>query len=292
MVEQRTTKASTFVSTLLALSIFFVGGVNGDKIGKGFQYPTQYLSSDEPTAMQVGEELEYAVSYSFFSIGTISFKILDKGIRNGRTVFKARAIIESNPNLNWLKEVHIRFYGEIDDSVFSHYWISEDSSASGIDYQSLTFIYDDGELVYQKGKIFPSGERKIAKMDTIRIGGRGQDGLSLFFYARENARQKKQATVQVFIDDKEANAHINFQDKVEDVDIDAVDYPVKTVFLDGKADFVGVAGMTGGFRGWFSNDAARIPMVARLNVWIGSIKVELKSWKRQGWQPPRYVESH
>jgi hypothetical protein len=292
VVEQRTTKASTFVSTLLALSIFFVGGVNGDKIGKGFQYPTQYLSSDEPTAMQVGEELEYAVSYSFFSIGTISFKILDKGIRNGRTVFKARAIIESNPNLNWLKEVHIRFYGEIDDSVFSHYWISEDSSASGIDYQSLTFIYDDGELVYQKGKIFPSGERKIAKMDTIRIVGRGQDGLSLFFYARENARQKKQATVQVFIDDKEANAHINFQDKVEDVDIDAVDYPVKTVFLDGKADFVGVAGMTGGFRGWFSNDAARIPMVARLNVWIGSIKVELKSWKRQGWQPPRYVESH
>jgi hypothetical protein len=288
--DQRTTKASIVVSSLLVFSFFLIGATGGDGTIRRLELPRPQLSSDQSTFLQVGEELEYAVSYSFFSIGTISFKILEKGTRNGRTIFKAKAIIESNPSLSWLKEVHIRFYGEIDDSIFSQYWMSKDSSSSGIDYHSLTFDYDDSKLVYEKGNIFPSGERKILKRDSIRIDGPGQDGLSLFFYAREHARQKMEVTVPTYIENKEANAHINFQDRIEDVEIDAVRYPVETVFLDGRADFVGVVGMTGGFRGWFSNDRARIPIVARLNVWIGSIKVELKSWKRSGWQPPQFVE--
>jgi hypothetical protein len=289
VLEPNTHKASTVVSSLLIFSIFFVGGAGGGRTEQSIVQ--QQGASEDETFLQVGEELNYAVSYSFFSIGTISFKILDKEIRDGRTFFKTRAIIESNPSLNWLKEVHIRFYGEIDDSIFSRYWISEDSSSSGIDYHSLNFNYEDSSLVYEKGNVTSSGNHEIHKTDTIHIAGPKQDGLSLFFYARKNARQKMKATVPVFIDNKEANAHINFQDKIEDEDIDAVDYPVKTVFLDGHADFVGVAGMTGGFRGWFSDDVARIPIVARLNVWIGSIKVELKSWKRQAWQPPKFVES-
>jgi hypothetical protein len=290
--KPETKKASAVVSSLLIFSIFFVGGVGEGRIRQNVEHPQPRLTSDNESFLQVGEELNYAVSYSFFRIGSVSFKILDKGVRNGRTFFKAKAIIESNPSLNWLKEIHIRFYGEIDDSIFSHYWMSEDSSSSGIDYHSLTFDYSDSNLVYEKGNVSPSGKHEILKTDSIRVDGPKQDGLSLFFYARQNARQKMKATVPVFIDNKEANAQINFQDKVEDQEIDAADYPVQTVFLDGHADFVGVAGMTGGFRGWFSDDVARIPIVARLNVWIGSIKVELKSWKRKGWQPPKYVEPH
>jgi hypothetical protein len=290
--KPKTNKASAVVSSLLVFSIFFVGGVGEGRIRQNVEHPQQRLTSDSETFLQVGEELNYAVSYSFFSIGSISFKILDKGVRNGRTFFKAKAVIESNPSLNWLKEIHIRFYGEIDDSIFSHYWMSEDSSSSGIDYHSLSFDYSDSNLVYEKGIVSPSGKQEILKTDSIRVAGPKQDGLSLFFYARKNARQKMKATVPVFIDNREANAQINFQDKVEDQDIGAVDYPVQVVFLDGHADFVGVAGMTGGFRGWFSDDVARIPIVARLNVWIGSIKVELKSWKRHGWQPPKFVEPH
>jgi len=51
-----------------------------------------------------------------------------------------------------------------------------------------------------------------------------------------------------------------------------------------------VFGLTGGFSGQFSNDNARIPIIARMNVILGSIKVELKSWKREGWRPPKFVE--
>ena len=266
-------------------------------VGAGAIFPqeqsaisVQLRKAEYATFLQVGEELEYKVSYSFFSIGTIHFTILGRETRNGRTVFKTRAVIESNPSLSWLKEVHIRFYGEMDDSIFSYYWIGEDSTKSAIDFHSLTFDYDGQKVLYKKGNVLSSGDRKDTQVDTIPLHGPGQDGLSLFFYARDNAREMKEVNVSTFIENKEAKAFINFQNKIEDVDIDAVDYPIETVFLDGKADFVGVAGMTGGFRGWFSNDVARIPILARLNVWLGSIKVQLSAWKRPGWQPPRFVK--
>lgn len=287
-----TTTRIRATNSIILLCLLTIGGASAVDGHPRALVEFSDAAAGDSTCIQVGEELEYAVSYSFFSIGTVRFKILGKGVSNGRPIFKAQARIESNPGLSWLTEVHIQFYGEIDDSIFSHYWISEDSSKAGIGYHSLTFNYPDQYVVYRKGNISSSGNNKLDELDTVEVKRREEDGLSLFYYAREHARQVKQDTVSTFIDNKEAKTYIDFQNKIKDVDIDAVDYPVATVYFEGHADFVGVAGLTGGFRGWFSNDAARIPIVARLNVWIGSIKVELKSWTRPGWTPPKFTETH
>jgi hypothetical protein len=265
--------------------LFSEGTGKTEELDSAYREETQ---ASRASCLQAGEELEYQVSYSFFNIGTVYLKILEREEREGRVVYKAKTVIESNPGLRWLKEVHIRFYGEMDDSMFSYYWIGEDSSSIGVNYNSLHFDYDRGLLIYQKGKVGSLGERRNTRVDTIQIKSRGQDGQSLFYYARENAREKRQMNIPTFIENKEVTTSINFHNKIEEVEINAVDYPVETVFLDGRADFVGVAGLTGGFRGWFSNDEARIPILARMGVWLGSIKVELKSWYRPGWQPPRY----
>ena len=283
-------KWSSIFFGFLAISGTVTAGVSGDSTRTHTGLSESQSQSQEQTFLQVGEELEYRVSYSFFTIGTVSFKILGSEIRNGRPVFKVKAFIESNPSLSWLKEVHIRFYGEMDDSVFSWYWIGEDSSRAGVNFHSLTFHYDDSLLVYRKGQYAASDSPMVEQLDTVRIHGKDQDGLSLFYYARKYVRQKKAMVIPTVVDNKEEKTYIDFKNTKEDVEIDAVDYPVETVFFDGKADFVGVAGLTGGFRGWFSNDDARIPIVARLSVWLGSIKVELKRWYRPGWAPPRFVE--
>ncbi len=281
-----------FLSGILLIPSISLAGSGQRPGSRGAGAREVQVQTAEKPFLQVGEELEYRVSYSFFHIGTIRFKVQDSEVRNGRPVFNVTAVMESNPSLSWLTEVHIRFYGEMDDSIFSWYWVSEDSSKSGIDFHTLTFRYDDSVVVYRKGKTGPSGEKSIQETDTVRIHGRAEDGLSLFYFARRNVRQKKEVVVPTVIDNKEEKTYINFQNKIEDVEIDAVDYPIETVFFDGKADFVGVAGLTGGFRGWFSNDDARIPIVARLSVWLGSIKVELIRWNRPGWVPPRFVERH
>jgi hypothetical protein len=78
-------------------------------------------------------------------------------------------------------------------------------------------------------------------------------------------------------------------DKKTSCEIDAVEYPIDTIEFDGRAEFVGIFGLTGGFSGWFSNDEAAIPIVAKMKVILGSVRVELKRWNRPGWVPPRAV---
>ena len=238
-------------------------------------------------ALSVGEELEYRVSYSFFHVGTIRFTVTDRFEREGRTVYHVRTIIDSNPSLSWLTDLHIRFYGEIDEEAFSYWWIGDDSSNTGINYRKIAFDYPNKRMYFTKGRLLASGERAQTSIDTLPVSGRAQDGLSLFFYAREHLHQKAEERVPTFVENKEVSTYINFLNERTDNDIDAVDYPVDVIHLEGRADFVGVFGLTGGFEGWFSNDDARIPVTARMKVILGSIKVELSKWKRGEWTPPR-----
>lgn len=244
----------------------------------------------ESKMLEVGEELEYKVSYSFFNIGTIRTQVLSKEQRNGRTVYKTRALIDSNPGLSWLVNLHIQFYSEMDGGVYSHFWVEDDSSKAEVNFKRFYFNYENAKAFLEIGKKLPSGERRVDSTITIPITGHCQDGLSLYFYAREHVHEVSQVQVPTLIENKQVYTYINFMNRHEDVSIDAVDYPVDVVVFDGKADYVGIFGLTGGFRGWFSNDQAQIPIVARMNVILGSIKIQLQKWNRAGWQPPKYVE--
>lgn len=240
--------------------------------------------------LEVGEELEYKVSYSFFNIGTIRTKVISKEERDGRTVYKSRTFIDSNPSLSWLVNLHIQFYSEMDGSVYSYYWVMEDSSKKEINFKRLRFDYENNRAFLERGKKLPT-EEKVESLDTVAITDHCQDGLSLFFYAREHVREKNQVRVPTLIEDKQVYTYINFMNRRTDAEADAVDYDVDVVEFDGKADYVGIFGLTGGFRGWFSNDDAQVPILARMNVILGSIKIQLVRWNRPGWQPPRYVEA-
>ena len=245
----------------------------------------------ESGMLVVGEELEYKVSYSFFNIGTIRIKVLGKEQRSGRTVYKSRALIDSNPSLSWLVDLHIQFYSEMDGGVYSLFWLEDDSSKTEINFKRFQFDYDNKTALLEVGKKLPTGERRVDSTATVAISGPCQDGLSLYYYAREHVHEKTQARVPTLIDNKQVYTYINFMNRAEDAEIDAIDYPVDVVAFDGKADYVGIFGLTGGFRGWFSNDQAQIPILARMNVILGSIKIQLQKWDRPGWQPPRYVEN-
>jgi hypothetical protein len=237
--------------------------------------------------LQVGEELEYSVHYSFFTIGKIVFKVTDKEERNGRTVYHASAFMDSNPSLTWLVDLHVRFYGEIDQDAFSYGWVSEDSTSKKVTYRKMKFDYENHKMYFSWGEKLPSGEQKQIGTDTIAIKKRCQDGLSLFYYAREHVLEKMHNDIPTFIDTNEVMTKINFGIEHLEEEIDAVDYPVDVIKLDGRADFEGIFGLTGGFDGVFSNDLASIPITARLKVILGSVRVELRKWKRGDWMPPK-----
>lgn len=242
--------------------------------------------------LQVGEELEYSVHYSFFNIGTIHFKVDSKYERNGKVIYHAYAIMDSNPSLSWLVDLHIRFYTDIDQDAFTYQWLSEDSTSKKITYRKMNFDYDAHKMYYEWGEKIKINEYKKIGERTINISNYCQDGLSLFYYARAHACEKKQTKIPTFVDTNEVTTNINFGVEHTDEDIDAVNYPIDVMKLDGRADFVGVFGLTGGFEGVFSKDATGIPITARMKVILGSIKVELKSWKRDNWIPPKAVSEN
>jgi hypothetical protein len=152
----------------------------------------------------------------------------------------------------------------------------------------MRFDYERSKLFYESGRRFLNGSYKTEVRDTVGISSRCQDGMSLFFYARKVFRQRSPENVPTFIENKQVNTFINFLNERTEMEIDAVGYPIEVNHFEGRADFVGVFGMTGGFEGWFSNDVAGVPIVARMKVILGSIKLELTKWKRADWQPPKF----
>jgi hypothetical protein len=255
----------------------------------------QYTSNNPVTSalqqaermLYVGEEVEYSVHYSFFNIGKIVFRVTDKEERNGRTVYHASAFMDSNPSLNWLKELHVRFYSEIDQNAFSYGWVSEDSTSNKVTYRTMKFDYENYKMYFTWGEKLSTGERRQIGTDTVAITKECQDGLSLFYYAREHVLERRQKSIPTFIDTNEVTTKINLGVENLEEEIDAVDYPIDVVKLDGRAEFVGIFGLTGAFEGVFSNDLAAIPITARMKVVLGSVRVELRKWKRGGWIPPK-----
>ena len=202
-------------------------------------------------------------------------------------MYHAYAIMDSNPSLSWLVDLHIRFYTVMDQDAITYKWLSEDSSSKIITYRKMNFAYEENKMYYEWGEKLRTGEYKESGERIINISNPCEDGLALFYYARRHALEKKQAKIPTFIDTNEVTTDINFGIEHLVDEIDAVQYPVDVVKLDGRADFVGVFGLTGGFEGVFSNDAASIPITARMKVILGSVKVELKNWKRDNWIPPK-----
>lgn len=235
----------------------------------------------------VGEELTYEVSYSIFTLGTIKIQVLDKGVKDGRTIYRTKAFIDSHTKIPFVN-LHFVFYSEDDSNFYSHYFSGSDTKDPAQTYYAdYDFRYDLERVFFQTG---------VRQTKTVQKKGEDtlltpvQDGLSIFFYARGHVHQNHAVDVPTYVNEKQVNTHINFMNKKSTATIDAVNYPIRTIELDGHADYVGIFGMTGGFHGWFSDDAAAIPIMATMKVILGSVHIELVKWNRPGWDPPRALK--
>lgn len=231
-----------------------------------------------------GEELQYNVSYSVFDIGLVKMTVIDTATRNGIKVIKGKAFLDSYSGLPFV-DLHQVFYSEMDMDAFSQFFITHNTSKpEKKEYVKYMYDYKKSKFMYEFGTE-PDGV--ISKSGEGPISERHLDGLSLFYYARQNFKQVKKYSVPVMVNEKSYKTHFNFMNKLGSQDIDAVKYPVETIEFDGTSDFTGVFGLTGYFKGFFSNDDAGIPIVAKMKVILGSVHIELIKWTRPGWVPPK-----
>ncbi len=256
-----------------------------------FLYPVEILKADNKISgsssekkLEVGEELVYVVKYSVMRLGEIKIRVTDKKEIGGKGYYSAIADIDSYPSIPFV-HLHQVYETTMTPDFYSTFFrglIKHDDYTS---YTEYFFDYKHSKVRVREGKV----NEKEPWIDTTgNIDKEYQDGLSILFYARMNSGKRKKEEVPVFMNEKKVTTDIDFDGEREGVSIDAVDYDVDCVHLEGEANFISIFGLTGHFEGWFSNDEAAIPIKAKMNVILGNITLELKSWKRNGWQPPKY----
>ena len=235
--------------------------------------------------IEVGEDITYVVKYLAFEIGEIRLKVLKEIVEDKDTLYSAIAYINSYDGIPFVN-LHQIYETKFDQKLISHYFkgtiLGEDTT-----YTKYDFNRSKKNIHIRKGR---ERTNEVWTDSTSKYDRDYQDGLSLFYFARMNTGQQKKVNVPVFINEKHEKTYINFYKEVEDMDIDAVDYDIACVRLDGETEFRGVFGLTGYFEGWFSNDETAVPIVAKMQVIIGSITLELKQWKKKGWIPPKYID--
>ena len=233
--------------------------------------------------MQPGEELEYEVSFWGIKLGTIKIVTLDNVSMNSKEVFHVVCNIDAYTGIPFI-EIHAKFEGWIDPTVsYSHKFAGNSKFMSDQwDFQKITYDYANSKILNEKY----SGKNRLY-YDSIKTIKKWNDGCSLFFFARQFTKLGKNIIVPTIMNRDTTSTNLNFTGKTTATEIDAVNYPVKTVHFTGKANWEGVYGLSGEFEGWFSDDDARVPIRAKMNVYVGSINVELVKWKRAGWMPPK-----
>ncbi len=233
--------------------------------------------------LEVGEELNYKVYYGFIKLGEVKFKI--SGYDAATKKYTATAELK---NYEALPLIKINYFFESTmlskgDSIFSVRFYSSEFKEKEINHIDYTFDYDKGIIIAKNDKNFRNEEKKEIKIDEKK---RFQDGLSLFYNARIHSLVNKNYIVPVYINSQESTVNYSFNMNKDVVSSDLKDYDMSAIKIIGTAHFVGVFGLTGEFISWLSDDNARVPLKAKFNVSIGSITLELTSYKKKNWTPP------
>ena len=103
----------------------------------------------------------------------------------------------------------------------------------------------------------------------IGLPGSVFDGITLAMFTRAHVNMHKSHTLWVFIEDRIGNVDLNLKGEAGKLEIDGIDEKMATFFVDGELHVKGIAGVTGPFKGWFSRDHQRVPLLAEMEVFIG-----------------------
>lgn len=234
----------------------------------------------------VGEELIYNVSYAFLDIGQIRIKVLEKVSSKGHNHYRTIAYLDSYSGIPFV-DLHTIYESHVDRGVFSRLFRSRVKDETRWYATLYEFDYSGQKMYVRKGWW---GSNVVDLRDSLRVDTLYQDGLSLYYCARQHLRSNRRAVIPTIIQEEKVRTIIDFINKQTSTVIDAVKYPIDVIEFEGNAEFVGVFGMTGAFQGWFSNDDARVPILAKMKVIIGNVRIELMKWNRPGWNPPQYIE--
>src|SRR5579883_1073830 len=145
---------------------------------------------DSPGVFQAGEEIEYDVTFLSIRLGRIIMKIDSMTVDNGRNVWVTHAFIDSREGIPFVS-LHTVFESHVDEGGYSRYFIASEKDADEKwKYSKYLFDYPNQRITIEDGK-----EGKVWRTLSYPAPTKYNEGLSLFYYARNNAMYKKYVSV-------------------------------------------------------------------------------------------------
>jgi hypothetical protein len=228
-------------------------------------------------------------------LGEVNLKITNRVKEGDYLVYSAIANIKSYDGIPFVS-INYKFETKMyhkDQDIYSLYFNSTEFNKKSAEakYNSISitdyyFEHEDNFI-----RVTKQTDMNIIRDDTVNFSTmpKFEDGLSMFYNARINSLKPKPYRVPVFMNEQESSVNYSFNMNEDVVSIDAFDYDISVIKIEGVALFKAIFGLTGEFTGWLTNDEDRVPVKAEFNVVIGKITMELASYKKYNWKPPKFV---
>ena len=151
-----------------------------------------------------GEELVYNVRYSFIDLGQVRINTLDNVQTPTYLAYTTEAQIQSYPGIPFV-DLHAIYESVIDTGMFSRHFVGKSREDNVWDFSIYDFEYENNRVLIEMG----DRDTVVKENDTLSINTLYQDGLSLFFYARDQLFSDEKMNIPTLVKEQKANTFIN-----------------------------------------------------------------------------------
>lgn len=230
---------------------------------------------DAKTLSQLTERFTYEVHYGLLRLGHVHVYFLEDTVYRDTPVRHMVTEMISNPRLPIVgdRRYHYHNYLAYNDSIpyGLRFWQNalhrgeEERTLIDFDYEAgLVYSWESGELI-----------------DTLELDGPADAGPAIMYFSRLFAGTRLDTTYPIYIDHERSQIELQFCPIQEPYKSAAFpDDDIHAYLVEGNADFSGPFGFSGRFNAWFKDDELRIPLEARVQIFLGSVRVRLIEYER------------
>ncbi|MEX0609263.1 MAG: DUF3108 domain-containing protein [Balneolaceae bacterium] len=224
----------------------------------------------------VKETFRYEVKYGFFKLGWVTVTLLSDSLYQGKSHKHLLTEIESSG---------IPFVGKELDQFNSLFFVNDD----GLPVESVYWKdnvdeekYDEIRYVFDREAGLVSYKEEDDTRDTLALEEPATSGHVIFYFSRLFAGSEEGFKLPVYVTKKAGYIFAENSTETEERRYAAFEEPVNAYLMEGTTEKIeGPFGFSGDFRAWFLDDDLRVPLEARVKVFLGNVIVKIIEYNRE-----------
>ncbi len=262
-MKEKMMKYLNTVVLLLAVLVSSVWGLNRATVRQA-------------NVFNIGEELIYKVKWSFIRVGTL--RLVNEGLQeiDGKEYFKLKIYIDSAKNIPFVT-IHDVYESYVDSNAVPRLFYAYEGKGDHTIKTTYDFRFDQKSVHVIVENIYSDRIEPVTD-NWVPVEEVHRDVLALLFFARLKAGEPEEyVSIPTFVLEGQDHCYFDEMGVLKEIKHDGTKIPA--YYLKGKVKFIGIAGVKDDFEGWFSTDAQRVPIKAKMKAFFGSVTIQLEEHK-------------